>query len=463
MDYDSDQTLLDADIIVFQPAIAPYVSYEGYQGKPLLSESASFRAKEVLAHWRTELKAAFDAGKIVVVFLAKPFQVFAHTGQKQFSGTGRNRQVTNLVEPLSSYSVLPLKLTFQSSSGSSVVLSSDAPYLATYWKEFSKSSLYEVVIDGQTTNILLKTKDGNRVVGAAIRSKRGAIILVPPVKYKEEAFTEYDEENEVEYWTNEAQKMGKRLVAALVGIADAIQSESIITPPPLWSQHSDFRLQQEDKLEAAIVEKSRDIQAQQEAKIKLEQELREAGSLRRLLYETGHQLEEAILEALRLFEFTAQRFDDGKSEFDAVFISPEGRFLGEAEGKEKQPINIDKLSQLERNLQEDFAREGVSEYAKGVLFGNPYRLTPVHERPAPFTEKCMAGAKRLGIALVFTPDLFAPAKYLKEQEDLEYGRQCREAIFQCDGQIVIFPQPPIASQAASDTLSLDENGDSKQS
>jgi hypothetical protein len=158
--------------------------------------------------------------------------------------------------------------------------------------------------------------------------------------------------------------------------------------------------------------------------------------------------------------FVAERFDDGQSEFDAVFTSPEGRFLGEAEGKDKQAINIDKLSQLERNLQEDFAREGVVEYAKGVLFGNPYRLTPVQERPAPFTQKCLAGAKRSGIALVFAPSLFAPAKYLKEHEDLEYARQCREAIFQRCGEIVIFPQPQTDSRTISETSRPNAGDDS---
>ena len=104
--------------------------------------------------------------------------------------------------------------------------------------------------------------------------------------------------------------------------------------------------------------------------------------------------------------FDAERYCEGESEFDAVFFSPEGRFLGEAEGKDRQPINIGKLDQLERNIREDFAREGVSEYITGVLFGNPYRLEPAEKRGEPFTNKCMASAKRSGVALVFTPDLF---------------------------------------------------------
>jgi len=49
-------------------------------------------------------------------------------------------------------------------------------------------------------------------------------------------------------------------------------------------------------------------------------------------------------------------------------VSPEGdRYIGEAEGKENKAVNIDKLGQLERNIQEDFARDEVQEPARGIL------------------------------------------------------------------------------------------------
>ena len=95
--------------------------------------------------------------------------------------------------------------------------------------------------------------------------------------------------------------------------------------------------------------------------------------------------------------FKADSFDDGKSEFDAVFSSTEGRFIGEAEGRDNKAINIDKFSQLMRNLHEDFDREEVLEIANGVLFGNGYRLNTPEERGELFTEKCLKEAKRIGI------------------------------------------------------------------
>lgn len=130
------------------------------------------------------------------------------------------------------------------------------------------------------------------------------------------------------------------------------------------------------------------------------------------------------------------------SEFDVVFEAAEGRLIGEAEGKDNKAINVDKLRQLEMNLHEAFARDEITQMAKGVLFGNAYRLLPLAEQPDYFTAKCVSAAKRNGRALVRTPDLFRVARYLSDREDPEFARRCREAIMAAAGDIVSFPNVP---------------------
>ena len=70
--FETPRSLLDADLIVFQPTIGHYYGSDEYLGKPKLSESQSFRLKENLARWRSEIREAYEAGKVVVVFLASP-------------------------------------------------------------------------------------------------------------------------------------------------------------------------------------------------------------------------------------------------------------------------------------------------------------------------------------------------------------------------------------------------------
>jgi hypothetical protein len=348
-----------------------------------------------------------------------------------------------------------------------------------------------VEIEGTFNRTLLRSKVGERIVGAAFHGKQGGVLLfLPPINLdaiedddqtiegrpestsdteEHEAKGDSDQEGEddepedsEESWTPSAIQFGKRLVVALVGLANTLKQSVTATPPPDWSMTSQYRLAAEAEVELAISERANKILKLQSEKAALEISLVDTGKLRGLLYEQGTPLESAVLEAMKLFGFDAQPFAGGDSEFDGVFVSPEGRLLGEAEGKDNKAINIDKFSQLERNLQEDFQRDEITEHAKGVLFGNAFRLKPLDDRGEFFTAKCVSAARRIDAALVRTPDLFAPAKYLKENpSDTAYAQKCRLAIFVTAGTLVEFPPPPILETATSvESIETKDNTDS---
>jgi len=112
------------------------------------------------------------------------------------------------------------------------------------------------------------------------------------------------------------------------------------------------------------------------------------------------------------------------------------------EGKDSSAINISKLQQLERNIQEDFSKDHVEEYAKGILFGNPSRLTIPQERGTLFTTKAISAAKRSGFALVHTPDLFRIVQYLKTKKDTAYSKKIRMCFAKTKGEVILFPPLP---------------------
>ena len=143
--------------------------------------------------------------------------------------------------------------------------------------------------------------------------------------------------------------------------------------------------------------------------------------------------------------FVANTYRDSDSEFDAVLECTEGRCIGEAEGRDRKPISIEKMRQLFLNIHEDLSREEISDPAKGILFGNAYRLSPPSDRPAEhFTAKCMSAAKGNGTALIRTCDLFEVAKALVDEPDEEFAALCRKAIFNTVGEEVKFPTHPEA-------------------
>jgi hypothetical protein len=441
----SDRSLFDADIVLFRPDISGYSSYESYSGEPLVSESESVALMRDMAHWKAELLSVVNAGKIVFVFLPKPRSVYYHTGTRSHSGTGRSRVTTRHVAPTSSYDCLPVTLSgLTPRSGTEISPMGDLGPIAAYWSEFGATSAYEVYFDATGLTALLGTKNREKAVGGLVRSKAGgALVLLPPVKWDEEALT--FSRGASTYWRKEGVTLGKRLVSSLVEISKVLRQRGRRSPAPAWTSNPDYLLPTENTILTQISDIDQRVGKLADKRKKLESELADARELYGLLYETGAPLEHAIRLALTLLGFKAEPFREGESEFDVVFSSDEGRFLGEAEGKDSKAINIDKMSQLERNLQEDFAREEVTEFAKGALFGNASRLTPPAERTVYFTDKCISAAKRLRVALVRTPDLFPIARYLSATADPPFAAACRRAIFETEGEVVQFPALPAAS------------------
>lgn len=440
--FQSDNSLFDADVIIFSPTFDDYRPSGYHAGKPSISETDSPKLVRDCQHWRSEIEAAVEAGKTVFVTLVRPAEVFYDTGERTHSGTGRSRVTTRHVAPTSSYSSIPVTLGgLVPRGGSEISVLADLGALAVYWSEFGPMSAYEVYFDAKGLTPLLGTKKGEKVVGGIVRrNSGGALVLLPPLKLDTSALT-YTR-GDATYWKKDAAVLGQRFVAALVGASKALRREGKRTPAPAWASASHYILPSEERLRADISRIDGQMAKLAEEREELQRRAEDAADLRALLFETGKPLEAALLNALRILGFTAGAYRDAESEFDAVFISPEGRFLGEAEGKDSKAVNIDKMSQLERNLQEDFAQEGVTSYAKGVLFGNGFRLQPLPDRAFPFTDKCVTAAKRLRVALVRTSDLFEPTRYLSETVDEAFAAACRQAILVTEGEVVRFPPVP---------------------
>jgi len=439
-------SLLDADIVVFNPDISDFLyqyGQENYLGKPCLDDSYSFRLKETLDHWRREIKEAFEAGKTIFIYLDVFQEVYVATGEKKYSGTGRNQKTTRIVGLTNNLKAIPADLSPVSTSGSAMKLSKTGSVLAGYWQDFGKHSNYNVILNGDIKLPTIVTKSGDKPVGCILRGKSGGNLVILPFfsfHLPEEYTAVSDEPDENLVWTDEAFKAGKRLMAHFVEIDKSFKESFDRTPVPHWAHDQAYISSKEKEINGQLLVVENRLEELAHEKENLLTKLNEAGYLRGLLYEKGPALEGAIIEALKIIGFAATNYKDSESEFDVVFESNEGRLLGEAEGKDNKPINIDKLRQLEMNIHEDFAREEVSSMAKGVLFGNAHRLLELSARGDYFTEKCMTAAKRSGYALVRTPDLFFVAKYLLETPDVEYAVKCRQSIIETSGGVVSFPQ-----------------------
>ena len=440
--FHSNTSLLDADIILFEPNLDYQTNYSNprFQGKPSLSETSSTNCIESAKHWREELNTSFKSGKSIIIFLKEIEEVYYYTGKKDFSGTGKNRQVTNIVALLESYLMLPLTFSNKKiAKGKNIKLTKEANLLKPYWELVKDFTEYQLYFELDKLKPLILTKSGDKVVAGMLQNdKGGTILLLPPLKLPDD-FTKLHSDGKTQIWSEKAIQFGKSLLGQIVAIDKVLKSSLESTPAPQWLEDKQFQLDIEQKsLDEihALNKRIEEIKSQIEQK---EIELSKHSLSKKLLYENGKPLEYAIIDALQTIGFKAENYDDGKSEFDIIFESKEGRFIGEAEGKDNSAINVTKFRQLESNIHEDYERDEVTVHAKGVLFGNPFRLIPPNERKEFFTQKALDSAKRTGIALVNTHELFEVVKYLKNTNDQDYATLVRECFKNTNGDIVKFP------------------------
>ena len=445
---DSLSSLSESDIVIFDPSFqtTEYSTYTGsfddgtYNGKSCYNHDSSAKMAEHCLHWHNEIKSYLNTGKTLFVILSEKKSFYVQTGRKEYSGTGRNRQVTNIVNDFNNYKFLPAfeGIKYNVAHGKKI-LSSDFIF-HSFLKSFNEFITYQTYlgIESEFRNGFT-TKNKDKVLGGILSAYGGQVVFLPKIDLDKNGYTEYDEKKEA-YWTDEAITTGKRFIQSIIEIDSSLRKTSNKTPKPDWINHKLYTLKESQKIRESL-EVDREKIAKLNTRIqKLKEELLEAEQLNDLLFETGKPLEEAVIYALKILGFKAENFDDGVLELDQVITAPEGwRFIGECEGKDNKAIDISKFRQLSDALNEDFERDDVTEKAYGLLFGNPFRLEPPSKRKSPFTDKCRNGAQREKIGLIETVELYKVSKYLMENKDEEFKKECRKTIFDNLGEIIEFP------------------------
>jgi hypothetical protein len=108
-EYNSDQSLLDAEIIVFKPQTFSYSA----STKASFGDDDSFKVVKNSKHWQTELSVALEYGKTVFLILGQHQIASIRTGKTEVKG----RTHINYVTDYDNYQFLPLELPSMTSKG----------------------------------------------------------------------------------------------------------------------------------------------------------------------------------------------------------------------------------------------------------------------------------------------------------------------------------------------------------
>lgn len=437
LSYRSEGSLRDYDIVVFDPKLPWHSRIDFTAGGSCISIEGTALFTKASSHWSRELSGALAAGKTVFVVLSAYEEDQAATGSTMTSKTSRNYSTTII----NNYSVIPGKLRVRNARGRSVVVK-DPAYKSLY-DAIKETAEYRVVFEAPTSmHSVFAAKDGTAIGGVVnFQDWPGSLVLIPHFDFEADGFTEVSD-GDKEVWSKKALKTSHALVGQLVAIDRMLKGSAELTPPPDWL--NDFkRPKAVDEIEGAIA--GIDARVEELRRQRDEQVLRKSDLLEysHLLYETGKPLERAIEKVLRLLGYTVETLRIGDLEIDHVIVGPSGRrMIGETEGKDSSAIDISKLRQLESNIGEDFEREEINQPAKGLLFGNGFRLSAPVGRAEQFTQKSLTNASRLGSALIRTADLYPVAGHLLDHpQDDAFRVACRAAIEETVGGIVDFPDP----------------------
>ncbi len=435
IDYTSGKSLHDFDVIVFNPKF-PWYQSEGFSGgSSALSETASQQIITDISHWNRELNNALSDGKTVFVLMAENNNESIRTGSKEYKA----KTTIHHTSSVNNYGTIPGGISPTNSKGTKVkVIDSRFKQLYEIVKEYVE---YQAYIPGKGPGTqTFATQSGNNTLGSLykIKDNKGHVVLLPYFSL-EDLTTEKDDKS---IWTKKGMDIGSKLMNQIIEIDKSLRKVASQTPTPDWVNM--LPVSEKSKQVEVKIEKLDTLIKKKEAEKELaKQELVEANSLQALLYENGTALEDAVEAALKLVGFKMSKFRKDDLEIDHIIESPEGtRYVGEAEGKDTSAIDISKFRQLESNINEDFERDEISDPARGILFGNGYRLTEPSKRQVEFTEKCLKNAKRLNTPLIRTSDLYAIAIYLTDNDDDTFRKLCRMAIEDNKGEVVIFPSIP---------------------
>ncbi len=332
---------------------------------------------------------------------------------------------------------------FYASSGKSIRFVGNNSIVRSLWEDNKEYFNYEITFDKDNfegSPMLIQPKSG-RVIGGIQKTEKGFIVFLPAINFRHSSFSEMDEV-EGEVWSDKAEQFGARFTQQIVSIHKELSKQESHTPLPQWTEEPQYQIKKVQEIKKKINDIEESIQKLENKKIKEEENAKKASIPIRLLYETGTPLEVSIRACLKELGFKAEHYIDSESEFDVLFSSKEGHFLGEAEGKDTKAINKDKISQLITNIGEYTAKEDTDIVPRGVLFGNGFRLTSPMDREDQFTEKCFQISKAQNIALIQTSDLFPIFLYLMEKKDEAFKEKCRKAIVNTQSGLVKFPKLP---------------------
>lgn len=359
-------SLLDYDAIVINAdyLIRCYTSsYESsYQNKTCLSEYNSAQIVEDYNKIKGQIEELLKQGRNVFVLMGNNDNCYIYTGEKQYSGTGKNARQTNIVREFNAYSFLPIKLNVTEVVGEQIDICCPSPYREFFTN--TRDCYYYATYFSTTENstILGKIKGTDKAIAAVIPFSNGKIVLLPQI-YEEEEY------NAKESW----KENGKKYLDSLFELNRRLSINVDEINVPEWVDNiyildEKVKLKKQNSIESKIAKLQNELENEKVA-------IKEIQKYKLLLTSSGTILEEIVKQVLAELGFTILEAEKGRSDIIAKY--GEEAIVAEVKGVTKSAAEKH-AAQLEKWVSQYYEENEVS--PKGVLIVNGFCDTPLNER-----------------------------------------------------------------------------------
>lgn len=185
-----------------------YMQYPGtFDGLPCLNnDDKSAKFLRDMQRRKDEICELLKQGNNVFVILPREQYIFVRTGEKQYSGTGRNRTATNIVNKFNKLSFLPIEIECTNAMGRKI------SYIETTGFDILKNEIirdlqYNSYISKGDGKSFLQITNTTKSVGMVFEYEKGNIVLLPDFAAEEL----YDNEQEWDEGINRSIKAIKQL------------------------------------------------------------------------------------------------------------------------------------------------------------------------------------------------------------------------------------------------------------
>lgn len=386
--FSSTHSLYDYDIVFWDPleTIRGYaLNADTYDGLPRITNAKSAALRRDLERRKNDFLGFLELGRTLVVFLGGELTVFADTGKRTYSGTGKNRKQTYIVDSVDIMDVLPIHLSREFTTGDELEPVDHS--IGSIYRQTADFWFYGCILieSSDVLRPLLRISRTTKIAAAEAKYEGGGHMILLPQLVTLADHEDDDEEEDGSTGPEQSQSTPEdandedadtsidyAAVDSMVfeWVRAHIRSEEIAWPD--WID--EYRFQSEVDRRQAIAERGAAI-AELQAQLDELNAAQEADKKWKLLVAgTGTPFEDVVADALTELGFLLEPTIPGRT--DVRGTRGGASVVVETKGVSKSAAESH-CAQLEKWVAEELE---IGRKAKGILVINPWLKEPPLKR-----------------------------------------------------------------------------------